>query len=651
MADWQPEQITFPQGSVVDQGSGPIVVSTTQGDNYVQQGLKTLSQLQGTPVPAPGTPGSIKYDPNNPYNLDASGAPLPGTGNYSGGNTSSGTQQNNPYVSFINPTTGQSQDKITADSLTPETLKSLQDQGYQISESSGNVPSWILSGGQSKAQAELDSATTDFNSLKSQLSKFMVSDADLQNTIQGITAQWDARIEDMKKINSSRDAAIQTTGIRIGSRYTGGAGGVFGGIVAEEERQGVMRIGQLEAQKQAAIAAAKEAARSKNWDVFSKQLAFAETAYKDKLDAVNELNKQAVESSKKAKEAAIQASRDSAIADLVGQGITDPGTLLNLLNFDQKGKQVGDFTLKQITDSLKSLIPAGLDDVVKTAAQNGAPADVLRAIMSSPNLTAAYGAAGDYIQAGTGIVGEYQYYVRQAKAAGQAPVDFNTYQNIDANRKAKIAAAGVGDTGLSNATLTKVQNIAGQFDGEAIVKNYNTIAEQINFIQTLGTLPTDDIARVYAFAKVMDPNSVVRETEYKTVQDYSTALLERMGLRANRVFNNEGFLTDEARKFLSTTLETRLKASQKTYDNVAGEYARRINKITGKTDGKDYITDYTKGYGATGNQIINQESQSADKIAAWIASDVNNSTKYSQMVQEHPEWSDSDIAQILGIQK
>jgi len=616
--------------------------------------MKTLSQLQGTPVPAPGTPGAVKYDPNNPYNLDASGKPLAGTGNYGGLPMPTGTDGMTAQpgqVSFINPTTGQTQDKITADSLTPETLKSLQDQGYQISESTGDVPSWILSGGQSKAQAELDAASTDFNNLKAQLSKFMVSDADLQNQIQAITGQWDARIEDMKKINASREAAINTTGIRMGSRYTGGAGGVFGGIVAEEERQGVLRIGQLEAEKQAAISAAKEAARSKNWDVFSKQVALAESKYKEKLDAVTELNKATAEANKKARDQAIQASRDSAIADLIGQGITDPKTLLDYLNFDDKGKMVGDFTIKEITDSLKSLLPGGLDDVVKTAAQNGAPADVLKAVMGSPNLSAAYAAAGDYIQSGTGIVGEYQYYVRQAKLAGQTPVDFNTYQNIDANRKAKIAAAGVGASGLSSSTLTKVQQISGQFDGEAIVKNYNTIAEQVAFLQSLGSLPTDDIARVYAFAKVMDPNSVVREGEYKTVQDYSTALLERMGLNANRVFNNSGFLTDEARTFISTTLDSRLATSARTYNNVASEYARRINKLTGGKDGQDYITDYTKGYGATGNEIINLEGQAKDKIAAWIAGDSNNGSKYSQMVTEHPEWSDSDILQILGLNK
>ncbi len=167
----------------------------------------------------------------------------------------------------------------------------------------------------------------------------------------------------------------------------------------------------------------------------------------------------------------------------------------------------------------------------------------------------------------------------------------------------EIMFTGIGSSGsgarLDSTTLTKVQTVANQFDNEPIVKEYNTIAGQIDFVKGAKTTPTDDISRVYVFAKVMDPNSVVREGEYKTVQDYSTALLQRFGLNAKRVFVNDGFLTDEARRFMQDTLQRRLETSSKQYQNVYTEYARRIDKLTGNADGKDYITNYGNAFSAT----------------------------------------------------
>lgn len=167
---------------------------------------------------------------------------------------------------------------------------------------------------------------------------------------------------------------------------------------------------------------------------------------------------------------------------------------------------------------------------------------------------------------------EYEYALAQGYTGS-----FTQYQREMANLKAKAAGAGLDSIFNASQINATVNQIAGSFDNEPIVKQYNTIAEQVNFVKNAGTTPTDDIGRVYAFAKVMDPNSVVREGEYKTVQDYSTSLLQNFGLKAQRVFTNTGFLTDEARRFMETTLDNRLRASQQNYDNVYNQYQQRIN--------------------------------------------------------------------------
>lgn len=85
-----------------------------------------------------------------------------------------------------------------------------------------------------------------------------------------------------------------------------------------------------------------------------------------------------------------------------------------------------------------------LTDMLTEAASNGAPLETLQKIKNAPTVEEALTLAGEYMQKPPGgVIGEYMYYLKDAKMHGQTPVDFQTYQNIDANRKAKIASAGV----------------------------------------------------------------------------------------------------------------------------------------------------------------------------------------------------------------
>ena len=188
---------------------------------------------------------------------------------------------------------------------------------------------------------------------------------------------------------------------------------------------------------------------------------------------------------------------------------------------------------------------------------------------------------------------------------------------------------------LPPATQTRIQTIAGQFDNEQAVKSYQVTAEAIDAFNSAGNSPTDDISRIYAFAKVMDPNSAVREGEYKTIQDYSAALFERTGKRIQRVFDNSGFLTEEARNFMKDTLQNRLNSSKKAYDNIHSEYGRRINKVSGGTDGTEYITDYSRAFSES-----SAPQQTADiKVKAIYASRPELKDTIEKMVQDGYDWN------------
>lgn len=391
--------------------------------------------------------------------------------------------------------------------------------------------------------------------------------------IDAIKKQFSADKEQLDYSQASNKAVTKNALLRSGtSRY---APTVAAGILSAENRADLRTLGKLQADENVQIGQALQAKQNNDYQVLEKKLA----QIKDIRDQ----------------------KRDIA-------------------------KQMYDAMQKQQDDLHKNL-----DDVVKELGKNGAPPEVIAQVQNSGSLGEAVANAGDYLQSGSGTVGEYIYYKRDAIAHGQQPMSYNEYADMDANRKRSIVNIGGGN--LSNATIGKVQQVSGQFDNEQTVKDYNTVATQVDYVNSLGKNPTDDIARVYAFAKVMDPNSAVREGEYKTVADYSQALLQRQGLKAARIFDNRGFLTDEARGFIEKTLNKRLSTQKKTYDNVANEYGRRIDKITGAGDGKEWITDYSTGYN-TGNDLIQAEDDAQQAVVDYGSA--------------HPE-AQTHIRQLAGV--
>lgn len=171
---------------------------------------------------------------------------------------------------------------------------------------------------------------------------------------------------------------------------------------------------------------------------------------------------------------------------------------------------------------------------------------------------------------------------------------FMQYQDADANRKQK--ATGVA--GFTAAQVnTTVNQIAGAFDNEPIVKNFNILNEGYQFAKNLSNdtkNPADDQGLIYAFAKAMDPGSVVREGEYNTVQRYAQSLVNSYGKSVTQAIAGTGFLSTDARTNLKKTIESKYQASKINYDSVYAQYQQRINDA--KSGKGNSLTDYSAAY-------------------------------------------------------
>ena len=129
------------------------------------------------------------------------------------------------------------------------------------------------------------------------------------------------------------------------------------------------------------------------------------------------------------------------------------------------------------------------------------------------------------------------------------------------------------------------------------MKNYNVQAEGKAFADSISNNtqnPADQQGLIYAFAKAMDPASVVREGEYATVQKYAQSWATSFGFNAARIFSNSPFLSASAIANMKATINSKYQAAEKNYKNVYDEYQRQIQgAYTGE---QRQITDYSKAF-------------------------------------------------------
>lgn len=166
---------------------------------------------------------------------------------------------------------------------------------------------------------------------------------------------------------------------------------------------------------------------------------------------------------------------------------------------------------------------------------------------------------------------------------------------LTATRQLALEQARANAGRLPARQQTRVDSIAKGFDTQPIVKRAQTMAEAVNFVQgmSLDTQnPSDDQALIYAFAKAMDPDSVVREGEYATVQRYSQSWAKAFGKSVEQAIAGTGFLSREARQNIRNTIQSRFNATKQQYDNLRSSTAKKINQITGQANGEDFLTDY-----------------------------------------------------------
>lgn len=416
------------------------------------------------------------------------------------------TDQTPSSVTLVKADTGQ---EYTLTSPDPSTLMRFTANGWHVAEGTGNGAGVApVDPHMQAAQDATNQAKGELDNAKSKLASFSTtlgSDPMLAKIMSSITADWDARMEQMSKYNESATADMRTTAIRHGMQYTGGAGGTWGGVISAEERFGVQRLAELEAEKHTALTNASLAYEKQKWSEYSDQVDKAQNAYDTQVTELQKLQGASQAQSDKVAAAKRQSDLEGVLGDVVKQGITNPGDIQKYL----RATGASDVSLKEINDALKILSPAadltGLSADYRTyqhLVDTGSPAvkglDYLGYVRAVHNAARANGAGGG---SGTGAGG--------SGTGGGAKVTWDAYL---AQQEQKMQANIAPGSKLYNDLHTQWEQLSAPAG-----KSPFTVKDQANGAQNAGlsiasfpALPVD-VQNFYVKAPQAQINAVNKE--------------------------------------------------------------------------------------------------------------------------------------------
>ena len=170
--------------------------------------------------------------------------------------------------------------------------------------------------------------------------------------------------------------------------------------------------------------------------------------------------------------------------------------------------------------------------------------------------------------------------------------------------------------GLPKDVYNAGASIANNFRQEQVVKDFNVIQNKQQAVDRIidqGVGGPGDLALVFEFMKALDPNSVVRETEYETAAKSGNIFKGAMAKFNGYLKEEGGFLPENVKQAFRDITQTKFEVAKSQYDNTFSEYSRKIDSAIGKQDmGQQFLIDYSKAFPSESGG--NMYTQSLDEI-------------------------------------
>lgn len=143
------------------------------------------------------------------------------------------------------------------------------------------------------------------------------------------------------------------------------------------------------------------------------------------------------------------------------------------------------------------------------------------------------------------------------------------------------------------------QDLTSAYKKDVAISNYEiSLPQYVTALETQRlrkkATPSDDLQLLYIAAKIWDPGSVVRENEQQSIQNLQPTI-QRIAQQFGKEVLGGGLFTDQGRKELMASLESKIKMQRAAYDAVRKDYALKAEQ--GKINPTLVIgTDYNKIY-------------------------------------------------------
>lgn len=125
-----------------------------------------------------------------------------------------------------------------------------------------------------------------------------------------------------------------------------------------------------------------------------------------------------------------------------------------------------------------------------------------------------------------------------------------------------------GEAGFDNATKLRTE-----FNALPQVKEYQTVIRQYDSALRTDASPTGDQALITAYAKMLDPTSVVREQEFATVQAGDSAIGQMTAKLAKELgMDDSGLLRPEVRARVRQNMQNLVKSYNQSYTQARNQY-------------------------------------------------------------------------------
>lgn len=107
-----------------------------------------------------------------------------------------------------------------------------------------------------------------------------------------------------------------------------------------------------------------------------------------------------------------------------------------------------------------------------------------------------------------------------------------------------------------------------------VTKDYRTVREALGSLEKISEVNSagSDIALIFSYMKILDPNSVVRETEFATAQN-AAGVPDQVRNAFNRALNGERLNPNQRQDFVSV--------ARRVGESQIGQYTRTINQYHG----------------------------------------------------------------------